>query len=157
MPNSKVYESSLHCRWMNLLIPDTLKSTPAYIFDQSIRKITLWLCFLLEPCMIHSNGFRKPLTLEKIHMVQKHMKRCSVALFIMKMPNKTKGLGLSWWSSGEESACQCRRHKCDPWFRKIPRAVEQISPCATTTKPACCSYWNSMCPRAGVPQQKKPL
>ena len=29
----------------------------------------------------------------------------------------------SWWHSGEESACQCRRHKrrrFDPWVRKIP-------------------------------------
>ena len=30
-------------------------------------------------------------------------------------------LGLSWWSSGEESACQRRRHEFDPWSRKIPR------------------------------------
>ena len=24
------------------------------------------------------------------------------------------------WLSGEESACQCRRCRCDPWVRKIP-------------------------------------
>ena len=28
--------------------------------------------------------------------------------------------GLPWWLSGKESACQCRRHKFDPWVRKIP-------------------------------------
>ena len=25
--------------------------------------------------------------------------------------------GLPWWSSGKESACQCRRHGFDPWER----------------------------------------
>ena len=29
-------------------------------------------------------------------------------------------LGLSWWFSGKESACQCRRHEFDPWVGKIP-------------------------------------
>ena len=28
--------------------------------------------------------------------------------------------GLPWWFSGKESACQCRRHRFDPWSRKIP-------------------------------------
>ena len=28
--------------------------------------------------------------------------------------------------------CQCRRHKFNPWSGKIPRAMEQISPCTTT-------------------------
>ena len=28
--------------------------------------------------------------------------------------------GLPWWLSGKESACQCRRHKFNPWVRKIP-------------------------------------
>ena len=30
------------------------------------------------------------------------------------------GLGLPWWLSGKESACQCRRHRFNPWVRKIP-------------------------------------
>ena len=29
-------------------------------------------------------------------------------------------LGLPWWLSSKESACQCRRHGFDPWVRKIP-------------------------------------
>ena len=29
-------------------------------------------------------------------------------------------LGLPWWLSDKESACQCRRHRFDPWVRKIP-------------------------------------
>ena len=36
--------------------------------------------------------------------------------------------GLPWWLSGEETACQCRRHGLDPWSGKIPRATEQRSP-----------------------------
>ena len=58
-------------------------------------------------------------------------------------------LGLSWWLSGKESTCQCR---FDPWSEKIPHAMEQLSPCATTLEPVlqspetattesrCCSY-----------------
>ena len=37
--------------------------------------------------------------------------------------NKTLQSGLSWWFSGKESACQCRRHRrCvfDPWAGKMP-------------------------------------
>ena len=45
-------------------------------------------------------------------------------------------LGLPWWCSGQESACQCRGHRFEPWSGKIPHAVEQLSPCATTTEPA---------------------
>ena len=29
-------------------------------------------------------------------------------------------LGLPWWLSGKESACQCRRCEFDPWVGKIP-------------------------------------
>ena len=44
-------------------------------------------------------------------------------------------VGLPWWHSGWESACQCRGHRFEPWSRKIPHATEQLSPCATTTEP----------------------
>ena len=40
--------------------------------------------------------------------------------------------GLPWWLSGKESACQCKRHRFDPWSGKIPHAMDQLSPCATT-------------------------
>ena len=55
---------------------------------------------------------------------------------------------LPWWSSGKESACQCRRQGFDPWFDKIPHALEQLSLCTTATEPGC--------PRACAPQQEKP-
>ena len=32
--------------------------------------------------------------------------------------------GLPWWFSGEESVCQCRRHRFDPWVGKDPLEKE---------------------------------
>ena len=49
--------------------------------------------------------------------------------------NKNTLHGLPWWHSGQESACQCRGHRFNPWSGKIPHATEQLSPCATTTEP----------------------
>ena len=37
-------------------------------------------------------------------------------------------VGLPWWLSGKESACQCRRHGFNPWSEKITQAAEQLSP-----------------------------
>ena len=45
-------------------------------------------------------------------------------------------VGLPWWRSGWESACQCRGHGFKPWSGKIPHAAEQLGPWATTTEPA---------------------
>ena len=49
---------------------------------------------------------------------------------------KTLFLGLPWWRSGWESACQCRAHGFEPWSGKIPHAAEQLGPRATITEPA---------------------
>ena len=54
---------------------------------------------------------------------------------------KLVNLGLPWWRSGW-SSCRCKGHRFDPWSGKIPHAAEQLSPCATTTEPACHSYWS---------------
>ena len=40
-----------------------------------------------------------------------------------------------WQLNGEGSACQCRRHRFDPWFPKIPHAMEQLSPGDIATEP----------------------
>ena len=38
-------------------------------------------------------------------------------------------LGLSWWLSGKESSCQCRRYAFYPWVGKIPwRGKRQPTP-----------------------------
>ena len=47
---------------------------------------------------------------------------------------KEKAIGLSWWLSGKESTCQCRRHGFDSWSGKIPHALGQLSLCATATE-----------------------
>lgn len=44
--------------------------------------------------------------------------------------------GFPWGPSGEESACQCRRHRFDAWSGKTPHRTEQLSPCTATAEPA---------------------
>ena len=67
---------------------------------------------------------------------------------------KSDSQGLPWWLSGWRSTCQCRRHRFNPWSRKIPHALEQLNPCTTTcepvlkglwaatTEPVCHNYWS---------------
>ena len=57
-------------------------------------------------------------------------------------------LGLSWWLTGKESVCQCRRHRFDPWPGKIPHASVQLSPYSAATEPTC--------PGVRAPPQEKP-
>ena len=49
---------------------------------------------------------------------------------------KKREMGLPWWRSGWESACQCRARGFEPWSGKIPHAAEQLGPWATITEPA---------------------
>ncbi|KAJ8790503.1 hypothetical protein J1605_004476 [Eschrichtius robustus] len=63
-------------------------------------------------------------------------------------PGAPLWVGLLWWHSGWESACQCRGHGFEPWSRNIPHAAEQLSPHATTTE--------GHMPRARALQQEKP-
>ena len=57
-------------------------------------------------------------------------------LMLYKVLSKyVKTIGLPWWRSGWESACQCRGHGFEPWPGKIPHAAEQLGPWATTTEP----------------------
>ena len=51
-----------------------------------------------------------------------------------KMSPQKSLAGLPWWPSGWESTCPCRGHRFVPWSGKIPYAVEQLSPHATTTE-----------------------
>ena len=67
--------------------------------------------------------------------------------------NNTFNIGLPWWRSGWESACQCRGHGFEPWSGKIPHAAEQLAPWVTITEPACHNYWSpcasSLCSPTG--------
>ena len=49
-------------------------------------------------------------------------------------------------SNGKGPACQCRRHRFNPWSEKIPHAVEQLSPCTTAIE---------LCSKAEKPQLLK--
>ena len=93
---------------------------------------------------------------------QKPTQHCKAIIFQLKI-NK----GLPWWL--RESICQCKRHEFDPWARKIPRAMEQLSPWATTTEPIYAlesgtrNYWAHVLwllkpehSRACAPQQERP-
>ena len=57
-----------------------------------------------------------------------------IAILRVKTRRKRDQSGVPWWSSAQESACQCRGHRFDPWSWKILHAIEQLSPCVTTTK-----------------------
>ena len=78
-------------------------------------------------------------------------------------------MGLPWWLSGKESACLGRRRQgFSPSSRKIPHAMEQLSPHATTikpvlqnpgataTEPTTLQPHKSACARAYALQQEKP-
>ena len=75
---------------------------------------------------------------------------------------KRNSSGLPWWPSGEESACQCRRHGYYPWSGKTicPHAAGQLSPWASTTEPELCSLGATNTepiePRSSAPQHEKP-
>ena len=87
----------------------------------------------------------------------------------LKKKKKKRWTGLPWWLSGKESTCQCRRHRFNPWSRKIPRTMEHLRPCAPQLLGLCSragspNYWahvlqllTSACPKACAPQQEKPL
>ena len=57
-------------------------------------------------------------------------------IFTIVKEDLNSNVGLPWWRSGWESACQCRGRGFEPWSGKIPHAAEQLSPCATATEPA---------------------
>ena len=41
-----------------------------------------------------------------------------------------------------------QRTQFDPWSWKIPHALGPLSPCNTTTEPACCNYWSQCIPQS---------
>ena len=77
-------------------------------------------------------------------------------------------MGLPRCLTVRESNCQCRRFGFYPWYMKIPHAMEQLSPWATTPEPVCWSWslWTpssgpaaeapAVLPGACAPQQEKP-
>ena len=81
-------------------------------------------------------------TLSLSHRVQKTVLYISVSFVVsytgLLLPSFwipyiciSRGLGLPWWSSGLESACQWRGYRFDPWSRKIPHAAGHLSLCVS--------------------------
>ena len=65
-----------------------------------------------------------PLLSPGYHIPFEHMSTCGeIELFTGErsfIPPGTRPVELPWWLSGEESTCQCRRHRFDPWIGQIP-------------------------------------
>ena len=132
----------------NSLIPVTEKVLVAQIKDQTSHNIPL----------SQSLSCSKTLTLfssvkaERGEDASGEMLQVSTGWFMRKKEVVSITLKsrqrLPPWLSGKESACQCRRHRFNPWSRKIPHAVGQLNLCTATTE-ACAS-------RARALQQKKP-
>ena len=103
-------------------------------FNPWVRKIPWRKKWKPTPVLLprKSHG-RRSLVQATVHGVSKSQTWLSDHLKLNHL--KTHSLGLPRWLSGKESTCQCRRHRLDLWSRKIPHAVEQLSPCATTIEP----------------------
>ena len=61
-------------------------------------------------------------------LLHKREKQCGFKESASGFGVKNPELGLPWWCSGWESACQCRGHGFEPWSGKIPHAAEQLGP-----------------------------
>ena len=64
-----------------------------------------------------------------------HKKKWTINTCINMDEPQNNYVGLPWWYSGWESTCQFRGHWFNSWSREIPRALEQLSLCTTTTDP----------------------
>ena len=62
--------------------------------------------------------------------------------------------GLPWRCSGQDSSCQRRGRRFDPWPKKISCAAEQVKPCVTTAGPVGCKYWSPLAWSLTRPQGK---
>ena len=67
-------------------------------------------------------------------------KVCFIQTMECYLALKRNDLWFPWWSSDKESTCQCREHRFNSYFGKIPHSAGQLSPC----------------PEAHVPQLLKP-
>ena len=67
--------------------------------------------------------------------------------------------GLPSWLRDKASTGQCRRRGLKPWSRKTPRALDQLSPCTTTSEPMLGrpgrAATEPTCPRARASRQEK--
>ena len=84
----------------------------------------------------HKNSFPQVVrTSEMAEDLRKSPQIAKIKLDETVKYNDLNTLGLPWWPSSKEPACHCRRRMLNPWSRRIPHAVEQLSPCAATIEP----------------------
>ena len=115
----------------------------------------LWFLYLGNAGLIKLSIFWKSMcrpgiifflnTFDIIHQWDHLLK---IVYFVQKSFIINYTLGLRWWRSSKESACQCSGQWLDPWSGKISHAQEKLSPCATITE--------DCMTRAQAPQQEKP-
>ena len=91
-----------------------------------IHNFILYICIYIQLCRI-SGIYLKD---------KKKYKESKLCLIIILFIIIIIILGLPWWRSGWESACQCGGHGFEPWSGKIPHAAEQLGPWATIAEPA---------------------
>ena len=124
-------------------------------------RMCIWECFLTRGNMkIMKKGGTKRLYLW-IRMYESEFpilsnRRGSVAFEWIKKGKKGASLVAQWLGVH----LPMRGTRFEPWSWKIPRATEQLGPCATTTEDALWSLWamtSEACMRgAHAPQQERP-
>ena len=80
----------------------------------------------------HVTGQNSDLSLGKVKFLTV-LNYFTIKLIFKKKERKKEGL--SWWLSGKEFPCQCRRHGFDSWSGRIPHASEQLSLCSRAPEP----------------------
>ena len=98
-----------------------------------------WQVIPNSPFFSHSRGFTvSELTNQSLYHLLSfcYLKYKHTESLPVESSNQEISLGLPWWCSGWESACQCRGHGFEPWSGKIPHTAEQLGPWATTIEPA---------------------
>ena len=66
--------------------------------------------------------------MNSVHFQSKPFNITVITMYHSSLKWYINSVGLPWWLSGKESACQCRRLGFDPYSRKIQHAMVQLSP-----------------------------
>ena len=120
---------------------------------RGVSFIIMHACSVTQSCSTLCDPMDCSLPDSSIHWIfQARILEWAAISFSREMINQLWTFPVLWlprWLRCKEFPCQCREHRFDPWCRKIPHAMEQLSPCTITTE---------ICmPIACVPQQEKLL
>ena len=67
-----------------------------------------------------------PPALSSLCFIYSSWKPTHVGAIVPDLETSKLGSGLPWWLSSQESTCQCRRPRLDPWVSKIPWRKEWL-------------------------------